>query len=227
MLDGHAYSRAVRGHTLIFTALCRKIFNEINFLEKDIEQFRGLLNNCNEGIESYSELNNKNDFLSNVSKEFFAAMDQIEKRGKTARLWIQYIKLVAIAKGFMRTEKMGRFKEQLDLIRQMIPYIFAAGHFSYTKSTYIYIQKTQKFIDDSERLMALNESIVLPDNEIQKCKQLENFLYGGYNTVRRIDKFWCGNPTDMTIEQDLMRIMKIEGVSLIVELLKVLQTGGS
>ncbi|KYN11019.1 hypothetical protein ALC57_16837 [Trachymyrmex cornetzi] len=45
----------------------------------------------------------------------------------------------------------------------------------------------------------------------EKIEQYQNFIDRGFCTVRRTAKFWSGNFTDMTIEQDLMRLIKVTG----------------
>ena len=46
MLTGHAYSRAVRGHTLVYLALCKLIFKEATFSEKEQEVIKNWLSLC-------------------------------------------------------------------------------------------------------------------------------------------------------------------------------------
>lgn len=41
--------------------------------------------------------------------------------------------------------------------------------------------------------------------------EYSQFTDKGYFTVRRTDRFWRGNFTDQTIEQDLMRLFKSSG----------------
>ena len=44
-----------------------------------------------------------------------------------------------------------------------------------------------------------------------EINHLKNFIENGYCTERRAANFWSGLFSDMVIEQDLMRILKIEG----------------
>lgn len=41
----------------------------------------------------------------------------------------------------MRSEKMGNFKLQLIIIKQMLPYFQACEHFNYPKSAQLYVQE--------------------------------------------------------------------------------------
>src|SRR6218665_1417365 len=60
----------------------------------------------------------------------------------------------------------------------------------------------------------------LPDSYLRQMKSLElsmsvneytQFTEKGYFTVRRTNRFWSGNFTDQTIEQDLMRLFRLSG----------------
>lgn len=73
----------------------------------------------------------------------------------------------------------------------MLPYFHTSGHFNYAKSAHIYLQEMQK----------INNSM----NE--KFRKFINEFF----TIRRTDKFWSDIYSDMTIEQTLMKSMKVEG----------------
>ena len=75
----------------------------------------------------------------------------------------------------------------------MLPTFHAAGHLPYAKSAQLYLQEMQR----------LNE--LLPSEDFKK------YTTQGYFTIRRTNKFWSGIWTDMTIEQVLMKMMKIQG----------------
>lgn len=75
----------------------------------------------------------------------------------------------------------------------MIPIFYATGHNNYAKSASVYYQDMVKLVE------------VLTPEEYQQ------FVIQGFFTIRRTDEFWSGVWTDMVIEQDLMRILKIIG----------------
>ena len=86
-----------------------------------------------------------------------------------------------------------------------MPYFFVAGHFNYTKSAYLYIQEIVKFVQNAEKEIAsLHEEDIVTESAYYKIEELKNFIVNGFSTIRRTDKFWSGNFTDMTIEQVLM-----------------------
>ncbi|KAL8625264.1 hypothetical protein ACOMHN_030022 [Nucella lapillus] len=75
----------------------------------------------------------------------------------------------------------------------MIPILHAAGHLAYARSARLYLGTMKK----------------LP--ELMGDAQFRKFTQDGYFTIRRKDKFWGGNFTDQTIEQVLMRMLKVSG----------------
>lgn len=133
-----------------------------------------------------------------INDNFFNNLEEMKERGKTGKLWVQYIEMVALAKSFIRFEKIGCLKDQITILQQMLSYFFSAGHFNYTQSAYLYIQNRNEFISDAEVQIHRRSN----DTEIQEW---DNFVNGGYFTKRRTEKFWSGSFTDMVIEQELMR----------------------
>lgn len=100
--------------------------------------------------------------------------------------------MVSIALDFIRAERLGLFKEHLDVVRKMLPYFHAGGHFLYAKSAHLYLQDMIKL------------------EETMDEQTFENFK-NGFFTVKRTEKFNSGTWPDMVIEQSLMKSMKIEG----------------
>ena len=94
---------------------------------------------------------------------------------------------------FIRAERTGDWALHLDSVREMLPTFHAAGHLPYAKSAQLYLQ-------EMERLEEL-----LPADDFEK------YITQGYFTIRRTNKFWSGIWTDMTIEQVLMKMMKVQG----------------
>ena len=75
----------------------------------------------------------------------------------------------------------------------MIPHFFAAGHLPYAKYVRLYLQQTKAL----EKTIPADEIVMLAEK--------------GYFTIRRLDEFWCGNFSDQTINQFLMRMMITSG----------------
>ena len=207
-MTAHAYARILRGHILVYVALCQKILSEIIYSDEETECITKILEIFENDPPVYNNIE-ENSILNAINKKFFENILEIERRGSTAKLWIQYVRMVAIAKSFMRSEKKGNFKLQLNIIKQMLPYFHTCGHINYPKSAHLYIQKMEDFINEMDEKYILHaQEGTQHDPTIQ---EYQNFIQKGFCTVRCIDKFWSGNYTDMIIEQDLMRIMKSTG----------------
>ena len=73
----------------------------------------------------------------------------------------------------------------------MLPYFAACGHTLYAKSAYVYLQSM----------------LQIPITNSLLHKKFEE----GYHVVRRTDKYWAGLPTDLVIEQVLMRSLMTQG----------------
>lgn len=123
---------------------------------------------------------------------FEEKLSQIENRSSTAKLWINYFKMVSIFKEFIVAERMGDWNSYLNTIEVMIPFFHAAGNFPYAKSVQLYLQ-------DMKGL-----------EKIMDSEEYEKFTQNGYFTVRRTDKFFSGVHSDQIIEQTLMKSMSVE-----------------
>ena len=106
---------------------------------------------------------------------------------------MQYSQQVSIMRRFVRTERSGDWPLHLDSIKSMIPYFHAAGHLAYAQSAHLYLQQMSKL---KERMS---------EYEYQYYTQKAGF------TIRRTYKLWAGIWIDMTIEQVVMRQMKVSG----------------
>jgi len=100
---------------------------------------------------------------------------------------------VSLVRMFIRAERCGNWDLHLFCVRQMLPLLHASGHLNYAKSTHLYIQQ----MDDLPSRLPLLELI--------------KFTEEGYFTIRRSHEFWSGTWSDMAIEQNLMRAMKVKG----------------
>jgi hypothetical protein len=110
---------------------------------------------------------------------------------RTSRLWLQYMDMVEILRCFLRAERMGNWLHHLQALKDMLPYLAAAGHNLYAKSLSLYLQ-------DMAGLPSKNPKVY------------QDFL-NGHHVLRRSDRFWAGLSTDLMIEQMLMRSVKSSG----------------
>ena len=75
-----------------------------------------------------------------------------------------------------------------EVLREMLPYFAASGHYLYAKSTYLYLQ-------------------TMDELEHSNPKVYEMF-FNGFHVVHRTEFNWSGIPPDLLIEQELMRFLK-------------------
>ena len=110
---------------------------------------------------------------------------------RTACLWLQYMKMIAILRQFIKTVRTGNFSLLLKTLQDMLPFFAASGHNLFTKSVYIHLQQMLKLETEHPDVFA--------------------FLNSGYHFVRRSDRYWAGLSTDLVIEQVLMWTIKTTG----------------
>ena len=110
---------------------------------------------------------------------------------RTASLWLQYLDIIDILRNFIRAQHTGNWELHLQSLSNMLPYLAASGHNHYTKCVWIYLQQMSKLEDEHPAVY-------------------RHFIKG-LHAVRRSDRLWAGLPTDLVIEQALMRTPKTTG----------------
>ncbi|KAK3918976.1 LOW QUALITY PROTEIN: E3 ubiquitin-protein ligase RNF31 [Frankliniella fusca] len=174
---GKAYSRALRAHFLTQTALLSFVL-QLVFDSPEISPMRRkLLDMCRKVYRGSAR----------VLREADVILLAIQERGRTARLWFQFIRQVELIRLFLRAERVGDWDLHLHAVREMLPYFHAAGHLN--KSAQLYLQ-----------LMTSSASRLPPAER--------DALFGGGFCVRKQDKLWSGNFSDQTIGMDYMRLPK-------------------
>lgn len=190
MLDGHAYSRSIRGHMLLRLALSIVMFEDMKIeSHDDLDELIEQMTNNDVNYENVERCVNNSKSIIN---QFLNKSNELKARVPTPQLWIQYFDMVSIALDFIRAERLGHFEYHLNAVKKMLPYFHASGRFLYAKSAHLYLQ----------------DMLTLKDTMDQQ--NFENFKNGLF-TIIRTDKFNSGTWTDMVIEQSLMKSMKTEG----------------
>ncbi|KAL8575021.1 hypothetical protein ACOMHN_063553 [Nucella lapillus] len=109
----------------------------------------------------------------------------------TAALWLQFMHLMDMLRRLIKAERTGNWSLHLSTVREMMPFLAAAGHNLYTKSLQLYLQ------------------------DMMQLEVTHPYVYAsfqqGYHVIRRSDRLWAGLSTDLTIEQGLMRSAKSTG----------------
>lgn len=191
MLNGHSYARAVRAHFLTLRALGKIILDDFDIEDSHKTVIKNLLSS--DEAHTPLEILESSLEMENVLKSLKDNLESIRQRGFTARLWIPYVEMVLLVQAFIRAERSANFSLHIASVYRMIPYFHASAHNNYAKSPHLYLQ-------DMHALRTTMDPI-----------EFERFTKAGYFTIRRTDKFWSGIWSDMTIEQTLMRLIKITG----------------
>lgn len=129
--------------------------------------------------------------LDKVRELIYCASKKQDESRRTCQLWTMYMNMLDTIRKFLRSERTGNWDLHLHALSEMLPYLAAAGHYAYTKSVQIYLQKMSN-------LKTTNE-------------QLYDQFKKGLHVVRRSDRFWAGLSPDLVIEQTLMRSLKTTG----------------
>ena len=133
MLNGKGISRATRAHTLTYTVLYRCLTAKL--LEFNLgEPSNDMKFPRNSSLQTWKELvKGSHDNTISCTMKAHIITTMLNKlllfcnstKSKTATLWIQYMKMAEICLQFLKAERTGDWKLDLDMSQMMLPY-FAA-----------------------------------------------------------------------------------------------------
>jgi hypothetical protein len=194
MLTGKAYSRALRGHLIVDSALNSLIFEgvflDLNYSAITLQQaddiYQQLLTGSITGATVESNL-----FLKNIDNIMLNIKQAMEESSKTAKLWFGYQSIMFTVRMLIQADRLGDWHLHLASLQTSLPVFAASGHFNYTKSVYLYLQNMK--------------ALEVTNPEVNKMFKDGNFV------VRRSERNWSGLPADLIIEQVLMRSLKSTG----------------
>lgn len=92
---GHAYSRALRAHTLEHCTFVQMILSSTNFRYKDTSKIEILLQNPETVLKN---IEGENTVLDNIKSKFIETVKRLSKRSETATLWVQYLHMLSLLK---------------------------------------------------------------------------------------------------------------------------------
>ncbi len=212
MLSGKAIARAVRGHFIIDAALNALIlhsgFNaplpcqpmshssdneadvEAPTKNQDVDEALTLYEKLMGGEISAEEVCSSS-VLERIKNSLKNHSESQKKSSRTSALWVQYMNMIDILRKFIRAERTGNWELHLQAIQDMLPYMAASGHNSYTKSAMLYLQQM------------LNLKAQHPD--------VQQHFNKGLHVIRSSNSLWAGLSSDIIIEQVLMRSLKTSG----------------
>ena len=194
ILTGKAYSRALRGHLIVDSALnslvieefCSEVEGSADKLQRADDVYQQLLTGsitCPD-VESNDLLNELDEILRSITSS-------IANSSKTAKLWLGYQSIIFTVRMLIQADRLGNWNLHLTSLKDALSTFAASGHFNYTKSVYLYLQN----------MTALKQN---------NAKVHEMFKDGNF-VVRRSEHNWSGLPADLLIEQVLMRTLKSTG----------------
>jgi hypothetical protein len=210
MLSGKAYTRSIRGHFLVESALMTKLLQHLmpvedNGLDDRLKENQFRLS-CDDALEIGSlvketwtkclvkdeECNLNWETLWHVEDRLEELKKQLIEGSRTARLWLQYLRYISVVKEFIAAERTGNWQIHLKAVSDMLGLFAATGHNSYAKCARLYLQSMMDLPKTHPWLH-------------------EMFAVHGFHAVRRSDRFWSGLSTDLVIEQTLMGSIKGQG----------------
>lgn len=193
MMAGKAYARAVRAHILTAAALFSLIHDDIvSKSEESLDVLSEIVR------QFFANVITENDVFECTALErylniFEKAKEELERSGRTAKLWLQYFDQIILMLNFLRAERTGDWKLHIKVVKGMLPHFHSSGHLHYAKCAHLYVQRMEDLCNK------------LSPEDFQR------FTEEGYCSVRRSNRFWSGVSTDMCIEQILMRSFKAIG----------------
>ena len=193
MFSGTAYARALRAHFLTYIAVYQQLWKYCYLGDEDKEsRIRSSCDDLISGIKTLNDLKDHPD-MKELIADLAEVKTQMKDKGRTAKLWLQYLEQVQMIMLYIRAERTGDWDLYVYTLKCMLPYFHAAGHLNYAKSIQCYLQQMEEL------------KIKMKPEEFAKL------FHNGYFTVRRKDCYWSGTAADMVIEQSLMRAMKVSG----------------
>ena len=193
MMSGKAFSRSLRAHFLVQSALISLILSALaDEAAIDLSALQSVYERAMENGLDEDELCNleENESYAHV-RQTLSEYSKKLSTSRTAKLWLLYIDYIAIIKEFLLAERTFNWMLHLHASKKMINLFAATGHGNYAKSTQIYVQE----------MLSLSQTNPWLHQKFQE----------GQHAVRRSERYWAGLWTDMVIEQTLMRSIKSTG----------------
>lgn len=190
VIGGKDYYKMVRYHSWICEAMFMlkwESFEKWLAQNNEIETLAAV-SSALENLRNACEMKDKQNVSAVIDevKTKLATVDQLWKDfdrtlGLTARLWTMYIEIVLILKRFIHAERVGLWKEHLEEVQNMLPYVVSSGHSKYMSCLPIYLSEMN------------NLPLSAPDVH-------QEFMAGNFN-VHVTEGCFNGVWTDLALEQ--------------------------
>jgi hypothetical protein len=104
MLNGHAYSRAVRAHILTNLILAGIILDEVDLTGKERAETENKLRESERSLILFVKENNS---YQSLRAKFKTTLHNLEGNGPRSKLWVQYFHTCTPVKLFIQAERQG------------------------------------------------------------------------------------------------------------------------
>ena len=222
IISGKAFSRALRAHFLLESALVNKLMAPLidrsgtdeksdeenvegnqfeEHIIEDTEQYGTVhVKELKAELESFSKgLDEDIPFdielyptIAKLQDILDDYKDILNDSSRTAKLWLQYLHYIDVVKIFIRAERTGDFNLYLTALGRTINLFAATAHINYAKNARVHLQQ----------VLDLHHSHPWVYTQ---------FADGRLHTIRRSDRYWAGLWSDLIIEQVMMRSLKSNG----------------
>jgi len=191
MISGKAVARAIVIESALAMAiiLLKSVMNTESF-----ESRMGTVRELYDSIVSTGFDIDSQEFPGNlcvVEEALNKMKNEVSERSHTGKLWILYLHYVSVLKQLIRAERTADWHLHLANLAKMINLFAATGHNNYAKCVRLYVERMSD-------LLATHPSLY------------QQFVLGNH-VARHSNKLWTGLPTDLMIEQYLMRALKSKG----------------
>ena len=133
-LQGKHYNRAIRGHKVVYEALCRLLLEDFITSLSESDQ-TNLLTLADELSTSYRE-NNPLMYDSQFTEFYSLFSDYVYNKAAanpTYRYWMSYLQMVQLLLAFIRASRLSDWDQHLNCIDNMIPWYFAYDRRNYAR----------------------------------------------------------------------------------------------
>ncbi|GBM16781.1 hypothetical protein AVEN_9373-1 [Araneus ventricosus] len=106
LVSGHAYARAVRCHGLAHRVRDQFIMETVSFSEEAKAVIESMFTSIDETALLKAD---ENEIVQIFTTKFKEAVQKLERRGPTAKLWVQYFHMTTLIKQFIEAERLGNW----------------------------------------------------------------------------------------------------------------------
>ena len=185
LLSGKAHYKTLRAYLLIDAAFFIYIMDEVVSEDELAKVYDYIQDRKEDKDGAYVET----QFITEITQQIKHRLEDLEKSGKTQKLWTQHHKLVQLMRDYIRAERTSDAAMYLKCTAGMLPIVMAAGHTQYGKALRFTLQQFLKLGGQVKYF----------------------FLNAKHHTVKYSSHEWSGIWSDLSIEQTLMRYCKSIG----------------